>query len=194
MKNCFKWGRFVLLQAVPVAFFAFSLVATLQVLLEKSGLALSGVVSSGVLSLICFLILGISSVVSFFEKTGKWAGILKYTATVPAIIYVAFQAYQFALYYGFWNSGILSLEGILEVLALTMLVVCCFLKDKFYKLKWSLTLLVAVLLLLCEFVLPMTAIDASVDRFLLRYALNLFIFAYFYCTVAIVGLMPKKTM
>lgn len=154
--------------------------------------------------IMCFVFLGLASVLRTFKGTEKFSIVSRYGACAMALIYIMLYVLQeiekvrllqslqytpsFSNYY-----SLFTLQKIMYIIALLIVIINCFLKDKFFKTKWILTVLCVLSIFVALFCNPLYTLINYNDAISFRFLFNSFLFSYCYCAVIITGLSPAKT-
>ncbi len=207
MKKVLKYTDFILLRSIPTVFLLFVLYSDVRDSLQAFNRIenYSFLLFLESFSLImCFVVLGIASVLRTFKETQKFSIVSRYGACAMALIYIVLYVLQeiekvrflqslentpsFSNYYSFF-----SLQKTMYIIALLIVIINCILKDKFFKIKWILTVLCALLIFVAIFCSPLYTLIKFDDAVSFRFLFNSFLFSYCYCAVIITGLAPTKT-
>jgi len=207
MKKVIKYSNFILLRLIPMVFLLFVLYSDVRDSIQAFNRIenYSFLLFLESFSLImCFVFLGIASVLRTFKTTHKFSAVSRYGACVLALIYIVLYILQeiqkvrlsqalgytlsFSNYYSFF-----SLQKIMYIIALLIVIINCILKDKFFKIKWILTVLCALSIFVGLFCNPLYTLIKFDDAISFRFLFNSFLFSYCYCAVIITGLAPTKT-
>lgn len=207
MKKVLKYTDFILFRLIPMAFLLFILYSDVRDSLQ----AFSRIENYSFLlflesfSLImCFVFLGLASVLRTFKGTQKFSIVSRYGACAMALIYIVLYVFQeiekvrllqslentpsFSNYY-----SLFTLQKTMYIVALLIVIINCILKDKFFKTKLILTVLCALLIFVAIFCSPLYTLIKFDDAVSFRFLFNSFLFSYCYCAVIITGLAPTKT-
>ncbi len=198
MKKFLYYSDLVFLRLIPLAYFAVSIYASLSFTPFNMGgeFGVLEVMTGSIIILFCFLFLGCASVFRKFVPTKKVATVFKYIMSGVAMVYILGYVIKsiWVLSWGvapaFFGSVIESQDEVF-VVALALLIVCCFLKDSFYKLKWGLTVLCAVMFSVAS-ALPMVSLMMFHDPIASRLIPQVLIFAFGCTSIIVTGLAPVK--
>jgi hypothetical protein len=199
MKKVLKYLDFTFLRLLPTVYIALIFCSgLLGGLLELNSVEFSLLYFLKTnLYVLVFLLLGMVSIFKWFDKTIKFTKYVQYFLCFIAVIEVCnnliynYTFYRFAPYqYQLTFFETISwLRDELECITLLVLVVCCSLKNKFYKTKLILAILVAFLLFISHFILAVYNLWGYIDfRFLFNQLMSLFPIII----VSIIGLAPIK--
>lgn len=206
MKKVLKYTDFMLFRLIPMAFLLFILYSDVRDSLQ----AFSRIENYSFLlflesfSLImCFVFLGLASVLRTFKETQKFSIVSRYGACAMALIYIVLYVLQeiekvrflqslentpsFSNYY-----SLFTLQKAMYIIALLIVIINCILKDKLFKTKWILTVLCALSIFVAIFCSPLYTLIKFDDAVSFRFLFNSFLFSYCYCAVIITGLSPAK--
>ena len=205
MKKVINCAIYVLLRLIPMLyllFFLFSLVRdVLQEFNRFDDFNFILYLDSFAFAL-CFIFLAIASMLKVFNATIKLSDVCKYFASAMAVTYILTDilntitrikaSYNLGNTPNFFGSYI-SLQETFYIMGFLIIIVACFLKDKFYKTKWILTILCG----LCFLVGLNTNLFwlikvGTVDD--IRFIINHFIFVYSFVVTVILGVSPLKAV
>lgn len=202
MKKVLKCTDFILLRLIPTIFLLFLLYSDIRNSLQSFNII--GNYGSFLLFLenfsiiMCFVFLGITAVLRAFKKTVKGSILCRYGACVMALIYITLyiceeiQVVRFQLCFS--NYFLLfTIQKAMYIIGLLIVIVNCFLNNKFYKTKWILTIVCALSIFVAFFCSPLYTLIKYNDTVNLRFLLNSFLYSYSYCAVILSGLSPSKT-
>lgn len=207
MKKVLKCTDFILLRLIPTIFLLFLLYSdvrdSLQAFNKIENYSFRLFLESFCI-IMCFVFVGLASVLRAFEKTEIFSQICRYGACIVALIYVVLNIAQkiqtlrllqsleytpsFSNYY-----SLFTLQKTMYIIALLIVIISCILKDKFFKTKWILTVLCVLSILVALFCNPLYTLINYDDAISFRFLFNSFLFSYCYCAVIITGLSPTKT-
>ena len=158
MKKVLKYTDFILLRSIPTVFLLFVLYSDVRDSLQAFNRIenYSFLLFLESFSLImCFVVLGIASVLRTFKETQKFSIVSRYGACAMALIYIVLYVLQeiekvrflqslentpsFSNYY-----SLFTLQKTMYIIALLIVIISCILKDKLFKTKWILTVLCAL--------------------------------------------------
>ncbi len=205
MKKILNFAKYVLLRLAPTLYLMFLLFSLVKDVYQDFNLRDN---FNFVLYLdsfafaLCFVFLGIASMLRIFRVTIKLSDVCKYFASVMAVTYILTNiintitrikaSYNLENTPSFFGSYI-SLQETFYVVGFLIIIVNCFLKDKFFKTKWLLTILCASCFL----------VGINTNLFWLikvgpigdiRFIINQFIFAYSFVVTVMIGLAPSKSI
>ena len=206
MKQIIKYTDFALLRLIPTVFLLFILYSdirdSLQAFNRIETYSFSLFLESFSL-IMCFVFLGLASVLRTFKEAEKISIASRYGACALALIYIGLYIFKeiqtfrtlssldytpsFSNYY-----SLFTLQKIMYIIALLIVIINCFLKDKFFKTKWILTVLCALSIFVAIFCSPLYTLINFEDTISFRFLFNSFLFSYCYCGVIITGLAPTK--
>ena len=206
MKKVLKCTDFILLRLIPTIFLLFLLYSdvrdSLQAFNKIENYSFRLFLESFCI-IMCFVFLGLASVLRAFEKTEIFSQICRYGACIVALIYVVLNIAQkiqtvrllqsleytpsFSNYY-----SLFTLQKTMYIIAFLTVIINCILKDKFIKIKWILTVLCALSIFVALFCNPLYTLINYDDAISFRFLFNSFLFSYCYCAVIITGLTPTK--
>lgn len=201
MKKVLKYTDFTLWRLIPTIFLLVNLYSVVRAFnrIENYLLFLES------FSLImCFVFLGLASVLRTFKGTEKFSIVSRYAAGAMALIYITLyvmqriQTVRFVRSLGYTTSfsnyySLFTLQKIMCIIALLIVIISCILKDKFFKTKWILTVLCALSIFVAIFCSPLYTLINFEDTISFRFLFNSFLISYCYCAVIITGLAPTKT-
>lgn len=151
---------------------------------------------------LCFAFLGINSMLRIFSATIKLSDVCKYFASVMAVTYILTDILnmitRIKVTYNLENTpqffgSYISPQETFYVVGFLIVIVNCFLKDKFLKTKWLLTILCASCFL----------VGINTNLFWLikvgqigdiRFIINQFIFVYSFVVTVIMAFAPSKSI
>ena len=207
MKNILKYTDFVLLRLIPMVFLLFVLYSDVRDSIQAFNRieTYSFTLFFESFSLImCFVFLGLASVLRTFKGTEKFSIASRYGACALALVYIVLYIFKeiqtfktlssldytpsFSNYY-----SLFTLQKTMYIIALLIVIINCILKDKFFKTKWILTVLCALSIFVALFCNPLYTLINYNDAISFRFLFNSFLFSYCYCVVIITGLSPTKT-
>lgn len=158
MKKALKYLDFTFLRLIPTLFlilvFYSVLRDELQALNRIENYSLQNLFHSATLTMLTFLLLGIASIFKRFDKTIKFSKFVQYFACAVAVIQMSIYALEVIGILDFlfrWYDGydlfylLYSLKDAIAFFAFLMIVLSCFLKDKFFKTKWILAIVSALI-------------------------------------------------
>lgn len=207
MKKVLKYTDFALLRLIPTVFLLFILYSDVRDSLQ----AFNRIENYSFLLflesfsiIMCFVFLGLASVLRTFKGTEKFSIVSIYGACAMALIYIMLYVLQeiekvrllqslqytpsFSNYY-----SLFTLQKTMYIIALLIVIISCILKDKLFKTKWILTVLCALSIFVALFCNPLYTLINYDDAISFRFLFNSFLFSYCYCAVIITGLAPTKT-
>ncbi len=205
MKKALSCSKIILLRFVPMLYlivFLFSLVRDVYQEFNRLDNFDFRLYLDGFAFAFCFIFLGIVSMLRMFNTTIKLSVVCKYFASVMASIYILTcifnmitrikASYSLGNTPNFFGSYI-SLQETFYIMSFLIIIVACFLKDKFYKTKWILTILCG----LCFLVGLNTNLFwlikvGTVDD--IRFIINHFISVYSFVVTVILGVSPLKAV
>ena len=209
MKKVLKYTDFILLRLIPTVFALFVLYSDVRDSLQAFNRIenYSFLLFLESFSLImCFVVLGIASVLRTFKETQKFSIVSRYGSCAMALIYIVLFVLQeiekvrllqslgytpnFSSYYSFFT---IQKAMYIIVIGLLIVIINCILKDTFLKTKWILTILCALLIFVALFCSPLFTLIRFDGVVSFRFLFNSFLFSYCYCAVIITGLSPAKT-
>lgn len=203
MKKVINCARYTLLYLAPMVYLMFFLFTLTKILYQ--GLNLHNIFDLNLDNLaliLCFVFLGIASMLRIFRATIKLSNVCKYFASVMALIYIlivilnTIDKIKLSSHFGNASNPLNSytfLQTTFLIIGFLIIIVNCFLKDKFFKTKWILAILCA----LCFF------IGLNADLFLLiqfgaigsvRFIINNFIQVYSFVVTVIMAFAPSKSI
>jgi hypothetical protein len=202
MKKVLKYLDFTFLRLLPTVYIALIFCSgLLGGLLELNSVEFSLLYFLKTnLYVLLDLLLGIISILKSFDKTIKFAKYVQYFLCFIVVVEILISFIFFDIFAKYGNLGVCQYQptflGIidyfrdeLECITLLVLVVCCSLKNKFYKTKLILAILVAFLLFISHFILAVYNLWGYIDfRFLFNQLMSLFPSII----VSIIGLAPIK--
>lgn len=207
MKKVLKYTDFILLRLIPTVFILFVLYSDVRDSLQAFNRIenYSFLLFLESFSLImCFVFLGLASVLRTFKEVEKFSIVSRYAACVLALIYIVLYIFKeiqtfrtlYSLDYtpSFSNYySLFTLQKTMYIIALLIVIISCILKDKFFKTKWILTVLCVLSIFVALFCNPLYTLINYDDAISFRFLFNSFLFSYCYCAVIITGLAPTKT-
>lgn len=207
MKKVLKYTDFALLRLIPTVFLLFILYSDVRDSLQAFNRIenYSFLLFLESFSLImCFVFFGLASVLRTFKGTEKFSIVSRYAAGAMALIYITLyvmqriQTVRFVRSLGYTTSfsnyySLFTLQKTMYIIALLIVIINCFLKDKFFKTKWILTVLCVLSIFVALFCNPLYTLINYNDAIFFRFLFNSFLFSYCYCAVIITGLSPTKT-
>ena len=207
MKKVLKYTDFTLLRLIPTVFLLFLLYSDVRDSIQAFNRieTYSFTLFFESFSIImCFVFLGLASVLRTFKGAEKFSKASRYAACALALVYIILYIFKevqtfrtlssldytpsFSNYY-----SLFTLQKIMYIIALLILIINCFLKDKFFKTKWILTVLCVLSIFVALFCNPLYTLINYNDAISFRFLFNSFLFSYCYCAVIITGLSPTKT-
>lgn len=207
MKKVLKYTDFALFRLIPTVLLLFILYSDVRDSLQAFNRIenYSFLLFLESFSLImCFVFLGVASVLRTFKGTEKFSIVSRYGACAMALIYIMLYVLQeiekvrllqslqytpsFSNYY-----SLFTLQKTMYIIALLIVIISCILKDKLFKTKWILTVLCALSIFVAIFCSPLYTLINFEDTISFRFLFNSFLFSYCYCGVIITGLAPTKT-
>ncbi len=206
MNKVLKYTDFILFRLIPMAFLLFILYSdvrdSLQAFNRIETYSFSLFLESFSL-IMCFVFLGIASVLRTFKGTRKFSIASRYGACALALIYIGLYIFKeiqtfrtlYSLDYtpSFSNYySLFTLQKTMYIIALLIVIISCILKDKFFKTKWILTVLCVLSIFLALFCNPLYTLINYDDAISFRFLFNSFLFSYCYCAVIITGLSPTN--
>ena len=207
MKKVLKYTDFALLRLIPTVFLLFILYSDVRDSLQ----AFNRIENYSFLLflesfsiIMCFVFLGLASVLRTFKGTEKFSIVSRYGACAMALIYITLyvmqriQTVRFVRSLGYTTSfsnyySLFTLQKTMYIIALLIVIISCILKDKLFKTKWILTVLCALSIFVAIFCSPLYTLINFEDTISFRFLFNSFLFSYCYCGVIITGLTPTKT-
>lgn len=207
MKKVLKYMNFSLLRLIPTIFLLFLLYSDVRDSLQ----AFNRIENYSFLLflesfsiIMCFVFLGLASVLRAFEKTEIFSKICRYGACAMALIYIVLYVLQEIQTFRLLHSleytpsfsdyySLFRLQKTMYITGLLMVIINSFLKDRFFKVKWILTVLCALTIFVARFCSPLYTLINYDDAISFRLLFNSFLFSYSYCAVIITGLSPAKT-
>ena len=207
MKKVLKYTDFALLRLIPTVFLLFILYSDVRDSLQ----AFNRIENYSFLLflesfsiIMCFVFLGLASVLRTFKGTEKFSIVSRYAAGAMALIYITLyvmqriQTVRFVRSLGYTTSfsnyySLFTLQKTMYIIALLIVIISCILKDKLFKTKWILTVLCALSIFVALFCNPLYTLINYDDAISFRFLFNSFLFSYCYCAVIITGLAPTKT-
>jgi hypothetical protein len=155
---------------------------------------------------LCFIFLGIASMLRVFNATIKLSDVCKYLASIMAVAYILTAilnmitrikaSYNFENTPKFFGSYI-SLQETLYIVGFLTIIVTCFLKDRLFKTKLALTILCGLCFLvgLNTHLFWSVEVGGIVDTIgNIRFIIDQFIFDYPFVVTVIMGLSPSKVV
>lgn len=206
MKKVLKYADFTLLRLIPTVFLLFLLYSDVRDSLQ----AFNRIENYSFLLflesfsiIMCFVFLGLASVLRTFKGTEKFSIVSRYAAGAMALIYITLyvmqriQTVRFVRSLGYTTSfsnyySLFTLQKTMYIIALLIVIISCILKDKLFKTKWILTVLCALSIFVAIFCSPLYTLINFEDTISFRFLFNSFLFSYCYCGVIITGLAPTK--
>lgn len=207
MNKFIKYTDFTLLRLIPTMFLLFLLYSdvrdSLQAFNRIETYSFRLFLESFSL-IMCFVFLGLASVLRTFKEVEKFSIVSRYAACVLALIYIVLYIFKeiqtfrtlYSLDYtpSFSNYySLFTLQKTMYIIALLIVIINCILKDKFIKTRWILTVLCALSIFVALFCNPLYTLINYDDAISFRFLLNSFLISYCYCAVIIMGLYPLKT-
>ena len=207
MKKVLKCTDFILLRLIPTIFLLFLLYSdvrdSLQAFNKIENYSFRLFLESFCI-IMCFVFVGLASVLRAFEKTEIFSQICRYGACIVALIYVVLNIAQKiqtlrllqSLEYTpslSNNYSLFALQKTMYIIAFLTAIINCILKDKFIKTKWILTVLCALSIFVAIFCSPLYTLINFKDTISFRFLFNSFLISYCYFAVIITGLSPVKT-
>lgn len=207
MKQIIKYTDFALLRLIPTVFLLFILYSDVRDSLQ----AFNRIENYSFLLflesfsiIMCFVFLGLASVLRTFKGTEKFSIVSRYAAGAMALIYITLyvmqriQTVRFVRSLGYTTSfsnyySLFTLQKTMYIIALLIVIISCILKDKLFKTKWILTVLCALSIFVAIFCSPLYTLINFEDTISFRFLFNSFLFSYCFCAVIITGLAPTKT-
>lgn len=207
MKKVLKYTDFTLLRLIPVIFILFLLYSdvrdSLQAFNRIENYSFRLFLESFSI-IMCFVFLGITSVLRIFKGTEKISIVTRYGACAIALVYIILYVFEetqtlitlhsleytpsFSNYY-----SLFTIQKTMYIIGLLIVIINCILKDKFIKTKWILTVLCAISIFVAIFCSPLYTLINFEDAISFRFLFNSFLISYCYCAVIITGLSPLKT-
>lgn len=203
MKKVINCAIYILLRLVPMLyllFFLFSLVRDVHQEFNRLDNFNFRLYLDSFAFVLCFVFLGIASILRILKATVKLSDICKYFASVMALIYVFLYISARIQSVGFRHTPgltikffglILEIQQTLYIISFLIITISCFIKDKFFKTKWILTTLCSLSFLLASFHAPLYTLTNYSYLMDLRLWFNTFLYSYGYCAVIITGLSPS---
>ena len=207
MNKFIKYTDFTLLRLIPTMFLLFLLYSDVRDSLQafnRSETYSFRLFLESFSIIMCFVFLGITSVLRIFKGTEKISVVSRYGACTMALIYIVLYVFEeiqtlitlhsleytpsFSNYY-----SLFTLQKTMYIIALLIVIINCILKDKFFKTRWILTVLCALSIFVALFCNPLYTLINYDDAISFRFLFNSFLFSYCYCAVIITGLAPTKT-
>jgi len=207
MNKFIKYTDFTLLRLIPTMFLLFLLYSdvrdSLQAFNRIETYSFRLFLESFSI-IMCFVFLGLASVLRTFKEVEKFSIVSRYAACVLALIYIVLYIFKeiqtfrtlYSLDYtpSFSNYySLFTLQKTMYIIALLIVIINCILKDKFFKTRWILTVLCALSIFVALFCNPLYTLINYDDAISFRFLLNSFLISYCYCAVIIMGLSPLKT-
>ncbi len=198
MKKILYYSDLIFLRIIPLVYFVFSLYSDIYVSFQlwNKAIGVLDVMTDSYFFSFCFLFLGCASVLGKFASTVKVANICKYVASGVASVYILgygikmIWSLSWGVFPAFFRS-VIELQDEVLVIAFVMLIVCCYLKDDFYKLKWGFTISCVILFFIAS-ALPVVSLMAYNDPLAWRLMLNSLISVCCCGAVVLLSLRPKK--
>lgn len=198
MKKFLHYSDLIFLRLIPLAYFVFCLYSDIYVSFQlwNKAIRVLDVMTESYFVSFCFLLLGCASVFRKFVPTEKVAAVFKYIASGVAAVYIlgyvikSIWVLSWGVVPAFFGS-VIELQDEILVVGFALLIVCCFLKDSFYKLKWGLTVLCAVMFSVAS-ALPMVSLMMFRDPIASRLIPQVLIFAFGCTSIIVMGLAPTK--
>lgn len=149
-----------------------------------------------------FVLLGITAIIKAVAPFSNSVRIFRYVIAIIAFLYLV------NFFFSEINSLILSkslgyspkffdtyteYEKAFRITAIILLIICCVLKDSFYKCKITLCILSALFILISDFCSPLYTLVSYGDSIGLRFIINTVLFIYAECSSIITGLSPTKS-
>ena len=200
--NCLKYVLLRLIPTLYLIFFLFCIVRDVnQEFNRLDNLNFCLYLDSFAFAL-CFIFLGIASMLRVFNATIKLSDVCKYLASIMAVVYILTAilnmitrikaSYNFENTPKFFGSYI-SLQETLYIVGFLTIIVTCFLKDRLFKTKLALTILCGLCFLVglntnLFWLIKVGTIDD------IRFIIDQFISVYSFVVIVILGLSPSKVV
>lgn len=206
MKQGLKAVDFTLFRIIPLVFLLFVLYADVRTSFEAFNRIDNYSFYSFLESfsaILCFVILGFSSVLRFFNTTKKFSLYCRYGAGVMALIYIVLSLLERIQSLWLLRSleytpvfsdcfSLLSLQKTLYIIAFLTVIMNSVLNDKFFKVKQILTIVCTVSFFGANFCNPLYTLIRYNDTVSFRFLFNSFLYSYSFCAVILTGLFPTK--
>ncbi len=207
MKRVLKYADLVLLRVIPTLFMLYALYSSVSHLLFFAHLSqansflifilyLSNDLSP-IMSDLCLVLLGFVSILKFFGKTVKLPTVFRYSAGAMAALYVVFIIVYRICYNQlymptpqFFDFSVLRWINI-DYLLYLLMAVCCFLKDKFFKIKLVLAAVCVILFTIIN-VPSVLYLAIRFNDVNIRLWLNTLLIVFCYAAVILRSLPPFK--
>ena len=205
MKKVLNCSKYVLLRLVPMLyllFFLYSLVRDVHQEFNRLDDFNFILYLDSFAFALCFIFLGIASILRVFNATIKLSDVCKYFASIMAATYILTAilntitrikaSYNLENTLNFLGSYI-SLQEIFYIVGFLTIIVNCFLKDSLFKTKWILTILCGLCFLVglntnLFWLIKVGPIDD------IRFIINQSVFVYSFVVTVILGLTPLKAI
>lgn len=194
--NCLKY---ILLRLIPMLYLLFCLLFLVRGFNRFEDFNLRLYLDSFAFEL-CFIFLGIASMLRVFNATIKLSDVCKYFASIMAVIYILSDilntitrikaSYNYENTPKFFDSYI-PLQETFYILGFLTIIFTCFLKDRCFKTKWILTILCS-LCFLVGFNTNLFWLINVAKIYNIRFIINQFISVYPFVVIVILGLIPSK--
>ncbi len=207
MKKVLKYTDFTLLRLIPTIFLLFLLYSDMRDSLQAFNRIETysfRLFLESFSIIMCFVFLGITSVLRIFKGTEKFSIVSRYGVCAMALIYIVLYLFEeiqtlrtlhyleytpsFSNYY-----SLFTLQKAMYIIGLLIVIINCILMDKFFKTRWILTILCALSIFVAIFCSPLYTLINFEDTISFRFLFNSFLLSYCYCAVIITGLSPAKT-
>lgn len=207
MRKVLKYTDFTILRLIPTIFLLFLLYSSVRDSLQAFNRIETysfPLFFESFSIIMCFAFLGLTSLLSAFEKNEIFSKICRYCVCIVALIYVVIYIAQkiqtvrllhslgstpsFSNYY-----SLFTIQKTMYIIGLLIVIINCLLRDKFFKTKWILTVLCALSIFVAIFCRPLYTLINFEDTISFRFLFNSFLLSYCYCAVIITGLSPLKT-
>ena len=203
MKKVLKYTDFTLWRLIPTIFLLVNLYSVVRAFNRIENYSFLLFLESFSL-IMCFVFLGLASVLRTFKGTEKFSIVSRYGACTSALIYIVLyifkeieevrllQSLQYTPSFSDYYS-LFTIQSTMYTIAFLLVIINCILKNKFFRTKWLLTVLCALSLLIAVFGSPLYTLIKYDDTITFRLLLSSFLISYCYCAVIITGLFPGKT-
>ena len=200
--NCLKYVLLRLIPTLYLIFFLFCIVRDVNQEFNRLDNLNFGLYLDSFAFALCFIFLGIASMLRVFNATIKLSDVCKYLASIMAVVYILTAilnmitrikaSYNFENIPKFFGSYI-SLQETLYIVGFLTIIVTCFLKDRLFKTKLALTILCGLCFLVglntnLFWLIKVGTIDD------IRFIIDQFISVYSFVVIVILGLSPSKVV
>lgn len=200
--NCLKYVLLRLIPTLYLIFFLFCIVRDVNQEFNRLDNLNFGLYLDSFAFALCFIFLGIASMLRVFNATIKLSDVCKYLASIMAVVYILTAilnmitrikaSYNFENTPKFFGSYI-SLQETLYIVGFLTIIVTCFLKDRLFKTKLALTILCGLCFLVglntnLFWLIKVGTIDD------IRFIIDQFISVYSFVVIVILGLSPSKVV